>query len=267
MTSNEPAGASGHEVQQDGRVARVTLSRPAVHNAFDEHLIASLTATLTRLGDEPEVRAVVLTGAGKSFSAGADLDWMRRMAGYDDETNRADARRLELLLHTLDTLPKPTVALVNGAAMGGGVGLVAACDIAVAASHAVFALSEVRLGLIPAVIAPFVTRAIGERACRRYFLTAERFDAARARELGLVHEVAGADALEATLGSVIAELLAGGAEAQAEAKRLLPICRQLEGSLLAEATVAAIAARRASAEGREGIAAFLQKRQPAWRLG
>jgi methylglutaconyl-CoA hydratase len=260
-------GETGLTVEHHGPVARVTLMRPAVHNAFDEQLIDQLTGTLGQLGEDPRTRIVVLTGAGKSFSAGADLEWMRRTSEYDASANRADARRLELLLHTLDELPKPTVALVNGPAMGGGVGLVAACDLAIAAEGAFFALSEVRLGLIPAVISPFVVRAIGARACRRYFLTAERFDAATARALGLVHEIAPAAQIEAALEKLIEHLLAGAPEAQAGAKRLLPICRELEGSLLAEATVAAIAERRTSAEGKEGITAFLAKREPAWRKG
>jgi methylglutaconyl-CoA hydratase len=254
---------AGHRVER-GVVARVTLDRPAVHNAFDDRLIAALTETLAGLARDPAVRLIVLTGEGRSFSAGADLEWMRRMATADSHANRADARRLELLLHTLDELPKPTVALVNGPAFGGGVGLIAACDIAIAVETAVFALTEVRLGLVPAVVSPYVRRAIGERACRRYFLTAERFNATTARDLGLVHLVAAAADLDQALGQITEQLLMGGPEAQAEGKALLPLCRQLDGSLLAEATAASIAARRASAEGREGIMAFLDKRKPAW---
>ncbi len=252
-------------VTREGAVARVTLDRPAVHNAFDERLIAELTGTFEALGSDPDLRCVILTGAGRSFSAGADLSWMRRTADYDEQANLEDARRLERMLATLDELPKPTVAMVNGAAMGGGVGLVAACDVAVAAERAVFALSEVRLGLVPAVISPYVLRAIGARACRRYFLTGERFDAVEARRIGLVHEVVPETDLELRTLEIVEAILAGGPEAQAEAKSLLRLCRSLEGSLLGEATARTIARRRASAEGREGVTAFLEKRPPAWR--
>jgi methylglutaconyl-CoA hydratase len=252
---------------RDGPVAHITLNRPALHNAFDDRLIAELTARLSELGEDAAVRAVTLTGAGRSFSAGADLNWMRRMADYSEEENLADARALELLLHTLDELAKPTLAIVNGAAIAGGMGLVAACDIAIAADHAVFGLSEVRLGLIPAVISPYVVQAIGVRACRRYFLTAERFDAATAHTLGLVHEIVPAVELETRARALLDELLAGGPEALAEAKSLLRLVQRLDGSLRGEATARAIALRRASAEGREGIQAFLAKRAPGWRAG
>ena len=237
-----------------------------MHNAFDEALIAALHEALAALGDDDGVRVVVLTGAGRSFSAGADLAWMRRAADHDEDANRADARRLEAMLRALDELPKPTVALVNGAAIGGGVGLVAACDIALAAEHATFALSEVRLGLVPAVIAPFVVAAIGARQARSTFLTGERLGAARALAIGLVHETVPADTLEVRGAAVVAALLEGGPEAQAEAKRLVGLVRSMpqRGSILAEATVGIIAERRASREGREGIAAFLAKRRPSW---
>lgn len=251
---------------REGPVARVTMNRPRLHNAFDEELIAALTRTFDELGDDDVVRVVVLTGAGASFSAGADLNWMRRAAAYDEERNRADARALEAMLRTLDELPKPTVALVNGLAIGGGVGLVAACDVAVAGAAAAFATSEVRFGIVPAVISPFVVRAVGARQARRYFLTAERFGAEEARRVGLVHEVAAPEALEARGREVVAELLKGGPEALAEAKRLVGLVASMpqSGSLLAEATVGIIAERRASAEGRDGIAAFLEKRPAAW---
>ncbi len=252
-------------VEQQGLVARVTLYRPEVHNAFDERMIGELTQALEEIADARALRCLVLTGAGRSFSAGADLDWMRRMAGFDFDANLADARELERMLRTLDELPMPTIAMVNGPAIGGGVGLVAACDIAVASARAFFALSEVRLGLVPAVVSPFVLRAIGARACRRYFLTGERFDAAEAHRLGLVHEVAPPEELEARVAALVEELLEGGPEAQAEAKSLLRLLPSLQGSLLAEATAKLIAERRASAEGREGVRAFLEKRVPAWR--
>ena len=252
-------------LDRQGPVARVTLNRPEIHNAFDEHLIAELTTAFETLAEEETVRCVLLTGAGRSFSAGADLSWMRRTADYDEQANLEDARRLERMLAALDELPKPTVALVNGAAMGGGVGLVAACDVAIAAERALFALSEVRLGLVPAVISPYVLRAVGPRACRRYFLTGERFDAAEARRIGLVHETVPEAALEARAGEIVEAILAGGPEAQAEAKSLVRLCGSLEGSLLGEATARLIARRRASPEGREGVSAFLEKRPPAWR--
>ena len=253
-------------VTREGPVARVVMNRPRVHNAFDEALIAGLTEAFTAAAEDQGVRVVVLTGAGKSFSAGADLAWMRRAADYDEEANRADARTLAAMLRTLDELPKPTVALVNGAAVGGGVGLVAACDIALAADHATFALREVRLGLVPAVIAPFVVAAIGARQARSSFLTGERLDAARATAIGLVHEAVPADTLKERAATIIAALLEGAPEAQGEAKRLVGLVRSMpqQGGILAEATVGMIAERRSSSEGREGIAAFLDKRRPGW---
>ncbi len=250
--------------RRDG-VARLTLSRPRVHNAFDEHLIQALIRALEGVAEDAAVRAVVLTGAGKSFSAGADLDWMRRMAAFDEARNVADARELERLLRLLDELPKPTLALVNGAAIGGGVGLVAAADIAIAADTASFGLAEVRLGLVPAVIAPYVVRALGERSCRRLFLTGERLDAAEAARLGLVHEAVPADRLEARGDEIVLALRQGGPEAQREAKRLLRLVRGLEGRALGAETARSIARRRASAEGREGVQAFLEKRPPRWQ--
>ena len=257
------------EIARDGAVARVTLNRPQLHNAFDEALIQGLADAFAALGEDAAVRVVLLTGAGKSFSAGADLNWMKRAAGYDEERNRADAHALELMLRTLDECPKPVVGLVNGAAIGGGVGLVAACDIAIAAEGAQFATSEVRLGIVPAVIAPFVVRAIGPREARRWFLTAERFGATEARRIGLVHEVVPAAELEARVAAVVGELLKGGPEALASAKQLVRLVEMMPqgGSIRAEATVAMIAERRASAEGKEGIAAFLEKRKPGWVQG
>ena len=254
------------EITRDGAVARVTLNRPQLHNAFDEALIQGLADAFAALGEDAAVRVVLLTGAGKSFSAGADLNWMQRASTYDEERNRADARALELMLRTIDECPKPVVGLINGAAIGGGVGLVSACDIAIAAEGAVFATSEVRLGILPAVIAPFVVRAIGPREARRWFLTAERFGAAEARRIGLVQEVVPLDQLEARGAAMVADLLKGGPEALAEAKRLVQLVRTMPqgGSILAEATVAMIAERRASDEGKEGIGAFLEKRKPAW---
>jgi methylglutaconyl-CoA hydratase len=256
-------------VARDGSVARVTLNRPQLHNAFDEALIAELARAFQDLGEDGAVRAIVLAGAGRSFSAGADLNWMKRAAGYDEEQNRADARALELMLRTIDDCPKPVVAMVQGAAIGGGLGLVAACDVAIAGDAAQFATSEVRLGIVPAVISPFVVRAIGARQARRYFLTAERFGAEEARRIGLVHEVVPTAGLETRVTAVLADILKGGPEALASAKQLVRMVEMMPqgGSILAEATVGAIAERRASAEGKEGIAAFLEKRKPAWVAG
>jgi methylglutaconyl-CoA hydratase len=247
-------------------VATLTLNRPERHNAFDDSLIAQLTAALRRLGEEPEVRAVVLASSGRSFSAGADLEWMRRMAAHSPEDNLADAAGLASLLHTLDRLPKPTVALVQGAAYGGGVGLVACCDIALAAEGASFCLSEVKLGLTPATISPYVVQAIGPRWARRLFQTAEIFDASRARDIGLVHEVLPAEGLVARGEQLVAALLQGAPGAQADAKDLVFLCegRPVDAALSAE-TGRRIALRRASAEGQEGIGAFLNKRAPSWR--
>jgi methylglutaconyl-CoA hydratase len=246
-------------------VTTLTLNRPDVHNAFDDEVIDRLTDALGRSSADQGTRVVVLRANGKSFSAGADLGWMQRMAGYSFEENVADASALGLMLKTLDGCSKPTVAVVQGAALGGGVGLVAACDIGVAADSAVFGLTEVRLGLIPAVISPYVIAAIGERTCRRYFLTGERFPAEVARTLGLVHEVAPSDQLDAVVRSVLDDLLQGGPAAQAGAKDLIrAVARRPTDDALRHDTAVRIARQRASPEGREGVGAFLAKRKPAW---
>ena len=247
-------------------IATLTLNRPDVHNAFDDALVAVLTDALEGLAPRPDVRGVVLTGAGRSFSAGADLLWMQRMAGYSEAENLRDAAALARMLHTLDRLPKPTLAVVNGPAYGGGVGLVACCDVALASERASFALTEVRLGLTPATISPFVVNAIGPRQARRYFTTAEPIPAARARDIGLVHEVVPAEELEAARDRIVHALLGGAPGAQADAKALAFLVegRAVDDALAAE-TSRRIAARRASAEGREGLAAFLAKRPPSWR--
>lgn len=254
-------------IERRGPVAWLWMCRPERHNAFDEELIGALAEALGEAGEDDEVRVVVLAGEGRSFSAGADLAWMRRAAAYDEAANRADARALALMLKTLDECPKPVVARVQGAALGGGAGLVAACDIAIAAERATFGTTEVRLGLVAAVISPFVLRAIGPRQARRLLLTGERIDAARALAIGLVHEVVPEAELDARIDAVVADLLEGGPEAQAASKELVRLVLSMPqgGSILTEATVGAIAARRASAEGREGIGAFLEKRPPAWR--
>ena len=248
------------------RRARVTLDRPQVHNAFDDVLIAELTNVLDALNTDPAVRVVVLAGAGASFSAGADIAWMRRMAGYGEAENLADARALARLLRTLDRLAKPTVALVHGPAIGGGVGLVACCDIALAAGAAFFQLSEVKLGLTPAVISPYVIGAIGARAARRYMLSAERFDADEAWRLGLVHRVVPDGELEAAGEALVAALSAGAPGAQADVKDLIAaVAGRPRDAALIDDTARRIARRRASEEGQDGLAAFLEKRRPRWR--
>jgi len=260
-----PAFTTIETDERDG-VARVTLARADRHNAFDETMIAELTQALAVIEASPRIRAVVLDGAGESFCAGADLAWMQRMAGFSHEENVADARSLAHLLQALAALPKPTIARVHGAAYGGGVGLVACCDIAVAAAAATFALSEAKLGLIPATIGPYVIEAIGARAARRYFLTAERFDAAEARRIGLVHELAPTpEALDARVSELLGALMRAGPHAQAAAKALVRAVahRPIDERVVAD-TAERIAAIRASDEAREGIAAFLTRRSPAW---
>lgn len=254
------------EILHENGVATVWLNRPEVHNAFDEHVIAELTDALRALDADGNVRAVVLAGRGKSFCAGGDLDWMRRMAGYGRDDNLRDAAALAEMLRTLATLSKPTIARVHGAALAGGTGLVAACDIAIAAPEASFGTTEVRLGLIPATIGPYVVRAIGARAAQRYFLTGERFGAEEAHRLGLVHEVAAADALDSRIGELLDVLLAAGPQALAAAKRLVAEVagRPIDSTLIAR-TTELIADARGSEEAREGIAAFFEKRKPAWR--
>ena len=252
------------ERRADG-VACITLNRPALHNAFNEGMIAALTRAVEALGRESGVRALVLRAGGKSFSAGADLDWMKRMAAYGPAENLADARALARLMQTLNACPKPTIARVQGAAFGGGVGLVACCDMAVAAEGARFCLSEVRLGLIPAVISPYVIAALGARAARRWFLTAERFGAAEALRCGLVHQVVPAEELDAAVTAWLDRLAEGAPSAQAAAKDLIfAVAGQPLTEALVEDTARRIAQCRAAPEGREGVAAFLEKRPPEW---
>ncbi len=247
-------------------VARLTLNRPDVRNAFNEEMIHQICDAVGRFNNDPNVRAVVMTGAGGAFSAGADLNMMQQAASYSPAENKDDARRLAHMLQAIYHSPKPTVALVNGPAMGGGLGLVAACDIAIGAEEAFFALTEVRLGLIPAVISPFVVHAIGMRQARRYFLTGERFDAGAAEAMGLLHMRAPAADLGDALEAVLANLLKGAPEAQFEAKELIRRVKyeHINENLLND-VAERIARRRASAEGKEGVAAFLEKRSPAWR--
>lgn len=250
----------------DRGIAILTMNRPELHNAFDDLLIADLTAELRRLEAEESIRVVLLTGSGRSFSAGADLNWMCRMADYTREENLRDALGLAELMRTLNELDKPTIALVNGAAYGGGVGLVACCDMAIATRRASFCLSEVKLGLFPAVISPYVIAAIGARACRRYFLSAEVIDSAEAQRLGLLHEVVEDNAALDLRGMALAEtLLKNGPASMAGAKQLIAaVSGRPVGADLISDTATRIANQRASAEGREGVAAFLGKRTPGW---
>ncbi len=247
-------------------VATVTLNRPERHNAFDDALIAAMTLSLRRLDGQSGVRVVVLEGAGESFCAGADIAWMKRVAQQNFEANVADANALAELMQSLDLLSKPTVAVIKGAAYGGGVGLIACCDIAIASESVSFGLSEAKLGLIPAIIGPYVTRAIGARQARRYFLTAEKISVSRAKEIGLVHEVTTQAALEATRDAIIEALLSCAPGAQAEAKALVSWCvgHPIDVEVARE-TARRIATRRATPEGREGLNAFLEKRAPNWR--
>ena len=253
-------------LETDARgIAFLTLNRPDIHNAFDDALIGSLLRALESVESDPGIRALVLRSEGKSFSAGADLNWMRRMAGYDREENHKDALQLAALMARLNKLNKPTIARVQGAAFGGGVGLVACCDIAIAAERAQFALTEVRLGLLPAVISPYVIAAIGERAARRYMLTGERFDATEAKRIGLLHEVVPEDQLDTTLEGFLENLLKGSPLALTAAKSLIfAVSRQPTSAAVIADTAARITDIRASAEGREGVRAFLEKRPPAW---
>jgi len=255
-------------VQRDGTTATVWLNRPTLHNAFDAGLITALTTALETLGADAGVRSVVLSGHGASFSAGADLNWMRGMAAASEAENRQDSLALARLMRTLDELPKPTVARVHGAAFGGGVGLVACCDIAIAADGARFGLTESRLGLLPAVISPYVVSAIGARQARRWFATGEQFDAATALHIGLVHQVVAADALDAAVAAQLRLLEKAGPVAAASAKQLV---RQVQGSTdrdgLDLANAALIARLRVSPEGQEGLGAFLEKRAPVWTTG
>jgi methylglutaconyl-CoA hydratase len=257
--------ASYLQIERVDKVVTVRLNRPDKHNAFDETLIADLTQAFRHLAGDVAARAVVLAANGPSFSAGADLDWMKRMSALGREENERDSLLLADLMAAIDRCPKPVVGLIEGPAFGGGVGLVACCDIAIATTKASFCLSEVRLGLIPAVISPYVAAAIGPRACRRYFLTAEKFDAATAERLGLVHRVVAPDALADARDEIIGHLLKGGPSALAAAKDLIQRVSYAKiDEALRRDTAWRIADARASAEGKEGIAAFLEKRKSNW---
>jgi methylglutaconyl-CoA hydratase len=250
----------------DGPVAIITLNRPDKHNAFDDTLIADLTAQLRAADALPQARVVILSATGKSFSAGADLHWMKRIAAYSEAENVRDAGALAELMRTLHQLSKPTIARVQGAAYGGGVGLIACCDMAIGTQDAAFSLSEVRLGLIPAVISPYVIASIGERAARRYFLTGERFDASEAYRLGLLSELTNNDdEMDLQIESIVAAILASSPAAISEAKQLISAVSnsEIDADLIND-TAARIARVRVSAEGQEGLRAFLEKRKSAW---
>lgn len=252
----------------DQGVGIITLNRADRHNAFDDAMIDEISAAVEAMALDPTVRVVVFSSTGKSFCAGADLNWMKRMAGYSSDANLQDSRALAEMFRRVRQCPKPTVARVQGAAYGGGVGLVAACDIAIAVFDAKFALTEVKLGLIPAVISPHVIAAIGERYARRFMLTAESFSAAEAYRIGLLHEIVNdAAALDEALGEIVDALLANGPDALAECKELIDAVawRSLAAEVI-EDTAQRITQRRASSEGREGMSAFLEKRKPNWRL-
>jgi methylglutaconyl-CoA hydratase len=249
----------------DKSVATVTLNRPEVRNAFNDEVIAELTAAFDDLGRRDDVRCIVLAGQGKAFCAGADLNWMRRMADYSRDENMADAAALAAMLRTVFECPKPTIAKVQGDAYAGGTGLVAACDIAISSDTAGYCLSEVRLGLIPATISPYVIRAMGARAAHRYFLTAERFDAQEAHRIGFVHEVLPAQELDARVAELAKTLVDAGPHAVRLCKKLVQdVAEQAITPALVDMTVAGIADIRVSAEGREGVQSFLQKRKPSW---
>ena len=249
-------------------VAQVTMSRPEVYNAFDEAMIADLDAAFTELAADDDVRVIVLAGAGKHFSAGADLQWMQRASQASEAWNLEDARRFAAMLARIESCPKPTVARVQGAALGGGVGLVAACDVAVAADNASFAVSEAKFGILPAVIGPYVTNAVGKRQARRLALTTARIAAAEALAIGLVQQVVPLAELDEAVSVVVNELLLGGPAAQREIKALFS---QLEVGPVTprvrELTAATIARVRGTEEAREGFAAFLAKRPPSWGPG
>jgi methylglutaconyl-CoA hydratase len=253
------------KIENRGACAWVWMNRPEVHNAFDETLIAELTAAFAALDQDSTVRVIVLAGEGKSFSAGADLNWMKRQAAAPLDANLDDARRLATLFRTISMCATPTIARVHGAALGGGMGLAAACDICIASTKAQFATSEVRLGIIPSAIGPYVVRAIGERQAYRYFQTAERIAGERAREIGLAHEAVEPDALDAKVQDVVDALLLGGPLAQAAATDLIrAVAHRAVDDEVVEDTARRIATLRATPEAREGIGAFLEKRSAAW---
>jgi len=254
-------------VSTAGHCATVTLNRPEVRNAFNDEVIAELTQAFTELGQDAQVRAIVLAAEGTAFCAGADLNWMRRMADYTDAENLADAAQLAEMLRVIYTCPKPTVARIQGDVVAGGMGLVATCDMAVSVDTAHFCLSEVKLGLYPATISPYVIRAMGARAAHRYFLTAERFDAAEALRIGFVHAVVPAEQLDDQVAQMTKALVNASPNAVKECKTLLQDVagKDIDATLIAH-TVNGIASIRASSQGKEGVQSFLQKRKPNWLI-
>jgi len=259
MRGNEYIG-----LVRDGPVATVTLNRPDVHNAFNEQVIAQLKAAFDELASATSVRVIVLGGEGKSFSAGADLDWMRRAAEWSEEENQRDAAAAAALWRTIAECPKPVISRVRGNAFGGGAGLVAASDIAIAADTAMFGFTEVRLGLVPATVAPHVVEKIGAGHALLLFLTGERFDARRALAIGLVHQTVAAPQLDVAVGSVVDGLLMGGPHALTVCKELVRRIESTDRAEIDSYTAVLIASARSSAEGREGVRAFLEKRKPSW---
>ncbi len=248
----------------EGSVARVRLSRPEVRNAFNAELIAALTQVFRRLGEEEQVRAIVLSGEGKVFCGGADISWMKDSLELDFDRNVADAEAMSRMFRTIDRCPKPVIGRIHGAALGGGAGLAAVCDIAIASSDAIFGFTEVKLGIIPAVISPFVLAKIGVSNARALFLTGERFEAKRAQAIGLVHEVVVGDTLDVCLERIVREVLTAGPSAAAAAKALIHGVRQTPYDESLEVTAEAIARQRTSAEGQEGLRAFLERRSANW---
>jgi methylglutaconyl-CoA hydratase len=249
-------------------VATVTLNRPDIRNAFNEALIEELRSAFERVATDPKVRLMVLAGAGKAFCAGGDLNWMRKQGTLSEKENQEDAYRLAVMLKTLDILPKPVIGRIQGAAFAGGIGLVSCCDVAIAAEGTKFSLSEVKIGLAPATIGPYVAAAIGPRQMRRYAISGEVFEATEARRLGLVHEVVPAEGLDAAVERIVSEFLLGGPEAQAASKQLVRdvTYRAVDEALMRD-TASRIARRRASPEGIEGLQSFLEKRKPGWVRG
>ncbi len=254
------------EIRRVGAVAHVTLNRPDVRNAFNERLIAEITAWARTAGDDESLRVAVLAGAGKVFCAGADLEWMSRMVAAGRDENVADARALGAMFEALDSLPIPLVGRLHGAALGGGAGLAAVCDVAVASEDCVFGFTEVRLGILPAVISPYVVGKIGLSAARQFCLTGRRFPAERARAIGLVHEVAPAAGLDGVVAEYVSDILNGGRTAIAATKRLLADVAGQRARHVADRTADAIASQRVSPEGQEGMRAFLERRAPKWAV-
>lgn len=256
------------QIETGGGIATLWMNRPERHNAFDETLISELHDAFARLDGDATIRVIVLGGRGRSFSAGADLGWMRRAAAYSVDENLRDARALAAMLKAIDRARKPTIARIHGAALGGGTGLACACGIAVASTDASFATTEVKFGIVPATIGPYVVRAIGERNASRYFVTAERFDAHEARRIGMVHDVCAPDELDARVRAIVDSVLAGGPQAQAIAKDLIrSLVHRPIDDVVIEETAQCIAGLRATPEAKEGVGAFLDKREPPWRGG